>query len=143
MKRRAKRGLAVGALVLASGFAGLNALAYSHADAMLNTVRNRFRAMQVPAFPSAELLVFWGGRQWGFDGFTHNPSDYASSVRCPVLLMHGARDTRVKITEARRVFEAVPGTKEFVTFEQSGHESYLSTQAAQWRTAIKGVMERT
>jgi hypothetical protein len=60
-------------------------------DTLLNTVRHRFRAMQVPAFPSAELLVFWGGRQWGFDGFEHNPSGYAASVHCPTLLMHGAR----------------------------------------------------
>jgi dipeptidyl aminopeptidase/acylaminoacyl peptidase len=112
-------------------------------DTMLNTVRNRFRAMQVPAFPSAELLVFWGGRQWGFDGFRHNPADYASSVRCPTLLMHGAHDARVTIAEARRVFEAVPGTKEFVTFEHSGHESYLSNHASQWRTAIKRFIKKT
>ena len=112
-------------------------------DTMLNTVRNRFRAMQVPAFPSAELLVFWGGRQWGFDGFTHNPADYASSVRCPVLLVHGAHDTRVTISEARRVFEAVPGTKEFVTFEQSGHESYLSNHASQWRNAVERFIKST
>jgi hypothetical protein len=111
-------------------------------DTMLNTVRNRFRAMQVPSFPSAELLVFWSGRQWGFDGFQHNPSDYASSVHCPVLLMHGAHDPRVSITEGRRVFEAVSGTKEFVTFDQSGHESYLSTHAIQWRTAVEGFIKR-
>lgn len=34
-------------------------------DTLLNTVRNRFGAMQIPSFPSAELPVFWGGRQWG------------------------------------------------------------------------------
>ncbi len=112
-------------------------------DTLLNTVRHRFRAMKVPAFPSAELLVFWGGRQWGFDGFEHNPSAYAASVRCPVLLMHGARDPRVRLTEARRVFEAIPGTKEFVTFEQSGHESYLSNNASQWRTAVERFIKRT
>ena len=99
-------------------------------DTLLNTVRHRFRALQVPAFPSAELLVFWGGRQWGFDGFEHNPSDYAASVDCPTLLMHGERDPRVSLTEARRVFDAIPVTKEFVTFERSGHESYLSKTPA-------------
>ncbi len=111
-------------------------------DTLLNTVRHRFRAMQVPAFPSAELLVFWGGRQWGFDGFEHNPSDYAASVHCPALLMHGARDPRVSLTEARRVFEAIAGTKEFVTFEQSGHESYVRADASQWRTAVEGFIRR-
>ena len=87
--------------------------------------------------------MFRGGRQWGFDGFRHNPSDYASSVQCPALLMHGAHDRRVSLTEARRVFDAVPGTKEFMTFEQSGHESYLSTNASQWRTAVERFIKRT
>ena len=112
-------------------------------DTLLNTVRHRFRAMDVPAFPSAELLVFWGGRQWGFDGFEHNPSAYAASVRCPVLLMHGAGDPRVSLTEARRVFEAIPATKEFVTFERSGHGSYLSDNANPWRTAVERFINRT
>jgi pimeloyl-ACP methyl ester carboxylesterase len=111
-------------------------------DTMLNTVRNRFRAMHVPSFPSAELLVFWGGWHWGFDGFKHNPLAYAPSVHCPVLLMHGARDTRVSVAAARRVFDAVEGVKEFVTFEQSGHESYLSTHAIQWRTAVARFIKR-
>jgi pimeloyl-ACP methyl ester carboxylesterase len=112
-------------------------------DSLLNTVRHRFRATRVPAFPSAELLVFWGGRQWGFDGFEHNPSAYAASVRCPVLLMHGERDPRVRLTEARRVFEAIPAAKELVTFEQSGHESYLSNHASQWRNAVERFIKRT
>jgi dipeptidyl aminopeptidase/acylaminoacyl peptidase len=112
-------------------------------DTLLNTIRHRFRAMKVPPFPSAELLVFWGGRRWGFDGFGHKPSAYAASVRCPVLLMHGARDPRVTLTEARRVFEAIPATKKFVTFEHSGHESYLSNNATQWRSAVERFIEST
>ena len=112
-------------------------------DTLINTVRHRFRALQVPAFLSAELLVFWGGWQWGFDGFEHNPSDYAASVDCPTLLMHGERDPRVSPTEARRVFEAIPVTKEFVTFERSGHESYLSNHATRWRTAVERFIEST
>ena len=60
-------------------------------DRMLTTVRSRFRAMRVPSWPFAELLVFWGGRQGSFDAFAHNPVDYARAVTCPVLLMHGGR----------------------------------------------------
>jgi dipeptidyl aminopeptidase/acylaminoacyl peptidase len=112
-------------------------------DTLLNTARHRFRAMEVPAYPSAELLVFWGGWQWGFDGFEHNPSAYAASVQCPVLLMHGARDPRVRLTEARRVFDAIAGIKEFVTFEQSGHESYLSNNASQLRSGVERFIKST
>ena len=105
-------------------------------DTLLNTVRNRFRAMRLPSFPSAELLVFWGGRQWGFDGFRHNPVDHAASVRCPALFMHGANDTRTTLEEGRRVFDAVPGRKKFVVFDQSGHASYVATHPNRWRKAV-------
>jgi pimeloyl-ACP methyl ester carboxylesterase len=110
-------------------------------DTLLNAVRHRFRAMQVPAFPGAELLVFWGGRQWGFNGFAHNPSEYAASVHCPTLLMHGERDPRGSVSESRRVFEAISGPKEFVTFERSGHGSYLSHHAEKWRTTVGRFIE--
>jgi hypothetical protein len=45
-------------------------------------------------FP-AELLVFWGGRQFGFNGFAHNPIRYAQALRCPALFQHGSKDNRV------------------------------------------------
>jgi pimeloyl-ACP methyl ester carboxylesterase len=112
-------------------------------DTLLHAVRNRFRAMRVPSFPSAELLVFWGGRQWGFDGFRHNPADYASVVECPVLLLHGAGDVRASLAGARRVFDALPGAKELVIFPQGGHESYLPEDADRWRAAVERFIERT
>jgi len=111
-------------------------------DTMLNTVRNRFHAMRIPSFPSAELLVFWGGRQQGFDGFRHNPVDYASSLNCPTLFMHGTDDPRATLNEGRRVFDAVPGPKEFKTFGQTGHESYVSTHENEWRTTVDEFMRR-
>ncbi len=109
-------------------------------DKMLNTVRNRFHAMRIPPFPSAELLVFWGGRQWGFDGFRHNPVDYAASIRCPVLFMHGEHDPRATLSEGRRVFDAVPDRKDFVTFPRCRHESYVSTHPDQWRAAVERIL---
>jgi len=106
-------------------------------DTMLNTVRNRFHEMRVPSFPSAELLVFWGGRQWGFNGFEHNPVKYAKAVQCPALFMHGADDTRATLTEGRRVFDAVNCYKEFKVFDRTGHESYISTHSEKWRTTVE------
>jgi pimeloyl-ACP methyl ester carboxylesterase len=111
-------------------------------DTMLNTVRNRFHAMHIPSFPSAELLVFWGGRQWEFDGFKHNPVDYASSVHCPALFMHGQHDPRATLDEGRRVFDAVPGPKEWVQFERTGHQSYIAMHPSDWRTAVKKTIRR-
>ncbi|NBV24691.1 MAG: alpha/beta hydrolase [Proteobacteria bacterium] len=71
-------------------------------DRMLTTVRHRFHAMRVPSWPMAELLLFWRGWQGGFDCFQHNPVDYAASVNCPTLLMHGQNDPRAHVPEAPR-----------------------------------------
>jgi uncharacterized protein len=112
-------------------------------DTMLNTVRNRFNALRVPSFPSAQLLVLWGGRQWGFNGFGHNPVNYARAVRCPALFMHGTDDPRATLAEGRRVFDAFHGSKEFKTFDRTGHESYISTHAMEWRTTVAEFMRNT
>jgi len=81
-------------------------------DKMLNTVGHRFGAMGLPAFPGAQLLVFWGGIQAGFNGFAHNPVDYAAGVRCPILFLHGDDDPRARLEEARRVWgKGLPNLK--------------------------------
>ena len=105
-------------------------------DRMLSTVRNRFRIMGVPSFPSAELLVFWGGRQAGFDGFSLNPSEYAASVRCPILFLHGAADPRARPEEARRVFAAVPARKRFKEFPGIGHEASVARFPNEWKETV-------
>ncbi len=103
---------------------------------MLNTMRNRFDSMGVPSFPSAELLVFWGGQQLDFDGFEHDPIQYAASLHCRTLFMHGGEDPRAKISEARSVFDAVPGPKTFHEFAGAGHESFLAKRPGEWKAAV-------
>ena len=110
-------------------------------DTMLNTVRNRFAAMGIPSFPSAQLLVFWGGWQWGFDGFAHNPVDYAKALHCPSLFMHGASDPRATLAEGRRVFAAVPGPKEFQEFASVGHEPYVTKYPIEWSAAVAKILK--
>ena len=109
-------------------------------DSMLGTVRNRFDAMGVPSFPAAELLVFWGGRQFGFNGFAHNPADYARSLECTALFLHGADDPRARLAEGRRVFDAAPGPKRLVAFDDVGHESCAARHPEQWRAAVRAFL---
>jgi pimeloyl-ACP methyl ester carboxylesterase len=111
-------------------------------DTMLNTVRNRFAAMGIPSFPSAQLLVFWGGIPWGFNGFEHNPVEYAKSLTCPSLFMHGANDLRATIIEGRRVFAAAPGPKEFQEFKSVGHEAYVSMFPDVWTASVAKFMKK-
>lgn len=109
-------------------------------DRLLNTVRNRFRVLHVPAFPAAELLTFWGGHQWGFNGFRHNPVEYAAHLTCPVLMMHGDQDDRARHSEARRVAAALQIPPTFVTFVGAGHESYLALDRERWLAAVKEML---
>lgn len=106
-------------------------------DTMLSTVCNRFDLMGAPSFPAARLLVFWGGIQFGFNGFDNNPVEYAESLKCPVLFMHGANDPRAKLSEGRSVYNAVPGNhKWFKEFAGTGHQSYVAANPEQWKEAV-------
>jgi len=112
-------------------------------DTMLNTVRNRFASMRVPSFPSAQLLVLWGGWQWHFNGFRHNPVDYAAHLRCPALFMHGSDDPRATLEEGRRVFDAASGEKTFVTFQNTAHHAYMVVHRVEWTEAVAKIIKKT
>ncbi len=111
-------------------------------DRLLSTAANRFAAMRLPAFPAAHLLIFWGGVQLGFNGFRHNPVEYARDVTCPVLLMQGARDARVTKPQAESIFQNFRGPKEFVVFPDAGHESYLGADPALWTESVSKFLAR-
>ena len=105
-------------------------------DRMLATVGHRFELMGLPSFPGAEMLVFWGGWQFGFNGFGNNPVEYAPSVRCPILFLHGAADSRAPLAEARRVYDAVPGRKWFKEFAGIGHAASVVPCRRQWKETV-------
>jgi alpha-beta hydrolase superfamily lysophospholipase len=105
-------------------------------DRLLTTVGNRFGAMGLPAFPLAHLLVFWGGVQQGFNGFQHNPVEYAARVVCPVLHMQGSDDQRVTREQAQTIFDSLAGAKKLELFNGVKHESYLAIRPEQWRHAV-------
>jgi pimeloyl-ACP methyl ester carboxylesterase len=109
---------------------------------LTSTAANRFASMGLPAFPAVHLLIFWGGVQEGFNGFRHNPVEYARDVPCPVLLLHGAKDTRVTREQAESIFRNFPGEKEFVVFPNAGHESYLGAAPAKWTESVSRFLER-
>jgi alpha-beta hydrolase superfamily lysophospholipase len=106
-------------------------------DRMLTAVRVRCRLVAGVSFPLAEALVFWGGAQHGFNAFAHNPARYARSVGCPVLLMHGAVDSRVSARDMQAIHDALPGRKALHTFAGVGHESYVNRRPAEWREQVE------
>lgn len=112
-------------------------------DSMMHAVSNRMDAMNMPSFPCAELLIFWGGWQAGFNGFRNNPVDYATAVNVPILFFHGTRDERARLEQAHRVFDAVPGKKKwFVEFTNVNHESGLRLFQKKWTEAVQKFLDQ-
>ena len=105
-------------------------------DRMLSTVENRFRAMGLPPFPLARLLVFWGGEQFGYNAFGPNPADYAGHVHCPVLMMQGGLDPRITDSQARNLFDHLSGPKQFDLFDRAGHCAFLEAYPDRWNNIV-------
>ena len=99
---------------------------------MYKTVCARFKTMNVPVFPMAGLLVFWGGVQNGFLAFAHNPTDYAKKITCPTLLLHGAKDEKVSSQEIDDIFNNLRGQKTVDFYQIAGHENYLIEYQEEW-----------
>ncbi|MCW5558862.1 MAG: alpha/beta fold hydrolase [Verrucomicrobiae bacterium] len=111
-------------------------------DRLLSTAANRFRLMKLPAFPLAHTLVFWGGVQLGFNGFSHNPVDYARSVKCPALLLQGDQDARVTWEQAEGIGRHLGSQGRLVRLAGVRHESYLAARPEQWRAEVGGFLNR-
>jgi len=105
-------------------------------DRAVQAVRNRLALHSLPAFPLAELLVFWGGVQLGFNGFQHNTVDYAREVTCPTLILHGGRDSRVSMGEIEAITANLRSPHELVTFPQAGHEALAAVDPAHWQARV-------
>lgn len=112
------------------------AIVESPFDSLLHTVRNRFHSMGLPGTPGGELIVLWGSVQQGFNGFEHNPVDYASSIACPTLLLYGDNDPRVTPAEARSIYDRLPRPRAFASFTGAGHEALAVRSPERWKEQV-------
>lgn len=103
---------------------------------ILRAVTNRFHSIGLPAHPLAELLVFWGGAPDGYWAFQLNAVEYAHAVTCAAMVMRGQNDRLVTESEARDVFGALGGAKQYVTIAHTEHESYAKANLVDWRKAV-------
>jgi alpha-beta hydrolase superfamily lysophospholipase len=109
---------------------------------MLQTAQNRFHALHVPAFPLANLLVFWGGVQNGFWAFDLDARAYARRIQTPTLLLYGLTDPRVTREETDAIYDALGGPKQRRYFAGVGHEPYHSKHRVAWRSTIQRFMQQ-
>jgi uncharacterized protein len=102
----------------------------------IDALRSRVRDFHIPSFPLAELIVFWGGVQHGFNAFAHNPVTYASQVQCPTLIMHGSLDRWTTIEEIKEILQNLRGSKELVLFPNTGHTLLVTVDRKLWQTSV-------
>jgi len=110
-------------------------------DSLLNTGKNRFRAMGLPPSPFSELLLFWGSVQQGLNFFSHNPAEYAAKVECPALVLHGEKDARVTLADARRISAALGKHGRFVAFSSVPHMAIVDARRDDWIKAVAGFLQ--
>ena len=105
-------------------------------DRLLHAVEHRLDLLGLPDFPTAEALLFWGSVQQGFDGFAHNPAEYAAHITCPTLVMRGARDPEVSAADAAAVYDQLAGPRRFVEVPGAGHELLILAAPDLWRQQV-------
>ena len=108
---------------------------------MYQTVCARFEIMNMPTFPMAGLLVFWGGIQNGFWAFGHNPTEYAKNINCPTLLLYGEQDKNVSRQEIDEIYSNFNSHKILKTYRLAGHENYLLKYRDKWIKDIRDFIQ--
>jgi alpha-beta hydrolase superfamily lysophospholipase len=125
LKAEADGGLRADALILECPF-----------DRLRTAVDHRFEERRLPAFPMSPLLVFWGGWRQGFDGFAHNPVEYARRATTPALLIGGMEDPLVTPDETRSIADALGANGRLLMCPGVGHAPCLRGRPALWRATV-------
>jgi uncharacterized protein len=107
---------------------------------LMDTVGSRLKSAKLPAFPVAQLIVFWGSLQHRYNGFAHNPVADARRVQCPTLVMHGKLDQWTTVAEINQIFKNLPGTKQLAIFPDAGHQLLVTVDKELWRRSAERIL---
>ncbi len=104
---------------------------------LTDTIKTRFKHHHIPTLLTTELVIFWAGIQHNFNGFNHNPIDFAQDVNCPTLLIHGQQDSWTTVEEIKLLFNNFQGDKQLVISPNSGHQQLIGVNKNLWNDTIK------
>ncbi len=106
-------------------------------DRLVNAVAAHCRRLSILAQPVATLLVFWGSVRLGFNGFKHNPVDYARGVNRPVLILHGTEDQEVSRAQIEALHANLAGEKAVHYFDGLGHDFSVAERTDEWKRQVR------
>ena len=117
-------------------------------DTFINSLKNRFNTMGVPAFPAAHVLALWGGAQNRMNALQFNPYNDAISVQSPTMILIGSDDPYVKVEEAERVYNALPlddtspgNGKQMHVFPDFSRGSFLTEDPAKFKLLVGAFLD--
>lgn len=108
---------------------------------LLDAIKIRIENAKLPPSPLAQLVVFWMGVQHGFNGFAHNPLEYAEAVDFPTLILAGGSDRTVEIAEVKKLYQNLAAPKNMVIFPEAGHEILARYNTDLWRKTVRDFLE--
>jgi hypothetical protein len=103
---------------------------------LLSAVRTRLPGSDVFSSPMAELIVFWGGIQHNFNGFSHNPVNFARKVHCPTLVFHGKRDRTTSVADVEELTDNLNVSRKLVIFPDAKHELLVKNDFSLWTNNV-------
>ncbi len=108
---------------------------------LLDAVKNRLGTYNMPSFIMGELIVFWGGIQHSFNGFSHNPIDYTKAVDCPTLIFSGDRDPLVEVDAVQEIHNNLNVPKKLVVFPDAGHQLLVKVDPKLWQQNVETLLK--
>lgn len=108
---------------------------------IMRAVKTRMRAQDFPTTGIAEMLVFWGGIQFGHNGFAHNPARYAKSITVPTLILHGEKDRWTSVADVKEIYNNLQGNKELTIFPKAGHNLLFTVDQPLWTATIENFLK--
>jgi uncharacterized protein len=107
-----------------------------------DAVAGRVKIMGLPPQPIATMLTFWGGVINGFWAYSLKPWNYATKIKCPVLLQHGTNDPRVTEEETKHLYNNITAPKKWVEYETCAHESLCTKEHNKWVMEVSAFLQK-
>jgi fermentation-respiration switch protein FrsA (DUF1100 family) len=95
--------------------------------------------VNLPPFPFAPMIIFWGQRESGLDLKQVRPIDAIPQISPrPVMVVHGLHDEIIPVENAYRLYEAASYPKQLYILENAGHCCLAQKGGERYRKTITG-----